>query len=732
MTTAGSSFLELWHDERLDQLELLGFEIPADDPKAYLVMPDIGMRWRDRSFRASEVEASRRGTETTLKVEAEATWYELGDRRRVGSITLIAQPALDGLAEILSTTGWTVAESSNVNTVGTMEAEDKTVLELVRTWARIVGAEIQWNTSERSVGLVSTRGRELGLAFRYGRNLLDVRRRLTPPSVTVLYPYGADSLSIAGINGVEYIEDFTYYTAHPTNPITLEEARERFTRSAVWSDPSFLVDTELLAAAQLRLASLAQGRASYECKVIDLTELTTVRETLAAGDYVRVADPDFAEDLRVRVVRLRRYPLEPWRNVVELGDSPDPSINDGSPSRPSASEEWLQFIGPTTATFLIRNDATWTTNRIPLRFRPGGRGNFHLDLWATGVGAGTMVVEVIDSVDGVSLHEPVEVAYTDGERVRAFLSWAMEDIEGPHDYRVRVTTIADGGPSETNGVDIGPDDYGEAPFYVMVQGAVRETPSAPNSQTFEFTGSVQTFTVPDNVEQVTITAKGGRGGGLSGNGGEVTATFPVTPGAVLDVYVGGAGATSSTGGAWPNGGGGGRAGSQGPASSGGGSSDVRPQGDDGTGVMIVAGAGGGGGEGQASSNNKIGGAGGFFAGVDGGPSTGGKDGGGGTQFSGGVASPVDPGNAEAGSFLEGGNAATFASNFSFAGGGGGGGYYGGGGAGQGSGGTFANGGGGGGGGSGFVDATGSELLISDGSNTGNGQVVISWESPDLG
>ena len=68
-----------------------------------------------------------------------------------------------------------------------------------------------------------------------------------------------------------------------------------------------------------------------------------------------------------------------------------------------------------------------------------------------------------------------------------------------------------------------------------------------DSQTFNFTGVQQTFTVPAGVNQVTIQASGAQGGngcgsacvgpggvaGPGGNGGSVTATISVTPGETL-------------------------------------------------------------------------------------------------------------------------------------------------------------------------------------------------------
>lgn len=738
MSIAGG-FLDLYHDERLDQSEELYFEIAAGHPKSYLLDPDCELRWDGRRFYVVELEAGRRGSTATITVRANALWYRLAEVTRVGSTVLDDLTPRQGLAEILAGTGWTTGPGTTDSSDRfSLEQQDATVLGLLRSWARVTGRTLSWDTSTKEVTLADRRGRDLALAFRYGRNLTGVRRRRTPPALTILYPYGADGLSIAGVNGgLEYIEDFTYYTSQG---LSLAQARARYSRSAVWSDSRFLVDSQLLAAAQEQLARLSGGSATYELQVVDLSELSFMSGRVQVGDTVRVSDPDFAADLRVSVVRLKRYPLQPWRNEVELAGIPDPMFSGDGNARASSSQEWLQFVGPVGTTYPVRNDGTYTVARIPLQFREGGRANYHLDLFATGVGAGSLLVEVYEAVSELVVFRDLSIPYTDGQQIRATLSWAAEGLSGQTDYRIRVTTIADGGPSPTAGVDILEDNAGEASWWILAQGAVRQSPTAPNSQTFEFTGAVQTFTVPDNVSEITITARGAQGGGTKGgNGAEATATFQVVPGTVLDVYVGGQGDygnSSSTGvGGWPNGGltpataPGNVAGGQG-----GGSSDVRPQGSGMASTLLCAGGGGGSNRTGSSRNatDAQGGAGGFFAGTDGwglspaqteGVARAGL---GATQFAGGAAGA----GGTAGAFNQGGDAGTTSNSFHFAGGGGGGGYYGGGGAGTPvlfGGGSYA---GDGGGGSGWVDPAGYDLNVTDGARSGNGQVVISWDTPE--
>lgn len=165
-----------------------------------------------------------------------------------------------------------------------------------------------------------------------------------------------------------------------------------------------------------------------------------------------------------------------------------------------------------------------------------------------------------------------------------------------------------------------------------------------NAQTFNYTGSFQTYTVPANTFALCFQVLGAQGRGnannrnLGGLGGEVTGTLAVTPGQVLRIYVGGGGGNSRLGGF----NGGGDAGAQtgcvsAEGGGGGGASDIRvaPYGL----ANRVAVAGGGGGTGgdrmQGCSPGTGGGGGAGYYGGGGGGAYGGMPGFGGTQVAGG-------------------------------------------------------------------------------------------------
>ena len=242
-----------------------------------------------------------------------------------------------------------------------------------------------------------------------------------------------------------------------------------------------------------------------------------------------------------------------------------------------------------------------------------------------------------------------------------------------------------------------------------VQGGAASVP--PGTQTFSYTGSIQNWTVPTGVTSLSFTAEGAQGGsgtagyGVGGLGGRVQGSLSVTPGQALSIYVGQM-PLSNIGGF--NGGGNGANNTYGRG--GGGATDIRIGGVALANRVVVAAGGGGGGTNCFSANQNSGGVGGGATGGDGYQCNQQTNyvGFGGTQTAGGINLG---GLGQTGGLGQGGNGGTTY------GGGGGGGYYGGGG------GSY----GGGGGGSSYALATlVSNLIVTSGVRTGNGELTISW------
>ena len=278
------------------------------------------------------------------------------------------------------------------------------------------------------------------------------------------------------------------------------------------------------------------------------------------------------------------------------------------------------------------------------------------------------------------------------------------------------------------------------------------------SQTFDYSGATQSWTVPQGVTKITVELWGAQGNqrnqtdALSrGLGGYVKADVNVTPGTTYTIYVGQVGQlVSTTGGIQAFGGAlGGRGGFDqlsGPpwgGGGGGGSSELRL----GATRVLVAG-GGGGGSGASANLNASPGYGGHGGGTSGqtgatpptssGVFHSGSGGGGGSASTGGAGGSGGDltgqagsgGAGTAGSSTAGGNGGARSTN-GYGGGGGGGGFFsgGGGGGGEGSSGSSIGGGGGGGGGSsysGHTSIVSASVINTQGVRQGNGRVIVSY------
>lgn len=244
---------------------------------------------------------------------------------------------------------------------------------------------------------------------------------------------------------------------------------------------------------------------------------------------------------------------------------------------------------------------------------------------------------------------------------------------------------------------------------------------------FNFTGAIQTWTVPSGVTLIYVDVAGAQGGSggtnIGGKGGKVSGIMAVTPGDILQITVGGQSTTNIA--VYGFGGNGGRSTAYGTiARAGGGLSAISTAAPvTQANAFLIAGGGGGTPTSGFAGN---GGAGGGLNGISATSNYGGvfTRGGGATQLAGGVAGTASDGNSTlptAGSAINGG-AGGIVGGFSAGwngGGGGGAGYFGGGG---GAGGGNAQ--GSGGGGSSWTNPSLQQVSNIPNFNTGHGRVVI--------
>lgn len=268
------------------------------------------------------------------------------------------------------------------------------------------------------------------------------------------------------------------------------------------------------------------------------------------------------------------------------------------------------------------------------------------------------------------------------------------------------------------------------PFFALGQITnefIQLKPVYTNFIRFDYTGDIQTWTVPAGVTSIYADVAGAQGGtmGVStgGKGGKVSGVMAVTPGEVLQITVGGQSTSNIA--AYGFAGNGGKSTAHGTiARAGGGLSGISSASPISQSNAFFIAGGGGGTTGNGYSGN--GGAGGGLNGISATSNYGGTPtrGGGASQTAGGVAGSILDGNTTAptaGSAINGGSGGIVTGNNTNwnGGGGGGAGFYGGGG---GAGGGNAQ--GAGGGGSSWTHASIIQPSNIPNFNSGHGRIII--------
>lgn len=310
----------IYTDDFLNDKSILYFEMPFTDPKTKLIQYDAELIYKNRRYIVTEInDGMEENGDFPFSVTAELCYIELINKI-FPTFEINAETPRDALEKILAGTVWKVGiiEPDYETELISMKESRKTALWLVRQAAKIVGLEIQWDSMNRVINLVKRIGSNRGAGFRYRKNLKSVKRTITPPQATVIYPYGKNGLTIAEVNGgKDYIENYEWYISQG---LSLEEARKKYRKEYILEDDRFMLAGNLKRYAEDLLKEVAFPRISYQVTVLDLSAITGLEEDrFYLGDDVRIYNEDLNLDVTTRILRMKVYPQEPWRNEVELG-----------------------------------------------------------------------------------------------------------------------------------------------------------------------------------------------------------------------------------------------------------------------------------------------------------------------------------------------------------------------------------------------------------------------------
>ena len=270
--------------------------------------------------------------------------------------------------------------------------------------------------------------------------------------------------------------------------------------------------------------------------------------------------------------------------------------------------------------------STWSSSNLAVATIGSGTGIY------SGVSAGNSTITFTSAAGCIATQvitvNQTPAAITGVTPICAGSSFTLSDATSGGTWSSNNTALATVGSA--TGIVTGVSGGVPNIIYTMPTGCFNTTPVTVNALpgaivgntvTYPYSGSIQSFTVPSGVTTVTILAKGAQGGNNGGLGASIQGDVTVTPGQVLNILVGGQGASGGLGGSG-NG--------FGYGSGGGGGSFVTTSSSS---ALVVAGGGGGAsvfndaGQGGLTTNN--GGAGADIYGEAGGTGGSGGSGGGG-------------------------------------------------------------------------------------------------------
>lgn len=336
-------------EDREDSTNRLTIEATLADASDVTV--DRELVFRRRRFKVTSVNRVRSTRSATI--EADEVQVELADNI-VPIFKLEGRSLAPALTAALSGSRWsagTVADDSGGQYFADFERQPSN--KLVAFLAAQSGLRPQFDSLNRRVSLIEADEGSPDRVLAYAVGMKEIEKRSDAPTATVIHPTGRDGMTIGAVNGgVDYVEDFTWYTSQG---LSLSEARARFTRELWWQDQRYIYPVNLRNDAQRKLALLAHPQISYT-----LTPDTQAIDGLELGSLVWVHDDELGIKLSTRVVR-RQESSDGRDNALELAYLP-PSL--GATMDEAGGDSTLSPTG-NEVLFQVKNQTDVTVGTVP-------------------------------------------------------------------------------------------------------------------------------------------------------------------------------------------------------------------------------------------------------------------------------------------------------------------------------------------------------------------------------
>lgn len=339
----------------------LTFNLPYDDPKLDLFDVEDQVQVAGMVF---VIRTMQNGWDSqgTLKAQiyAEALWYDLAEYDPIQPVTMTGATAQSVLETLLATSDWTVGTVQINNTVEFVLTEVTNPLAAIMSLPSIFSGELQFDTVEKTVSLLTQVGEDNGLLYAYSKNLQSNQRTVDSRYLyTRMRAYGANDadgnpITISTANGgSDFIENYQWYdaTGKSRKVKCYEQTNDQI------SDP-----TALRLWAVSVLSVLSMPRITYTMQVI----LDKKDGIPMIGDVVRVYDPKLKVTLASRLAQRTYNVLQPWLSTVQLSTALYSLTDQLTSQSQSTTAQINNAVQTTSAGLKLLNQVTTASGKLDL------------------------------------------------------------------------------------------------------------------------------------------------------------------------------------------------------------------------------------------------------------------------------------------------------------------------------------------------------------------------------
>lgn len=298
----------------------LSLILPRNDPKWQYVQAENFVKVyhasqkKDQLFRIRKFDEIRDDQgKLTSNIQCEHVYYDANDCAFFPAVELIGQTPTQILQYAFAGTRFVIG-TVEITTLTDIFLSKANPMQIVSKLIENVGGELikdNW-----TISLVSKRGADTGVQFRFGKNIKSLKRNTDATGIiTRLYPYGKDSMEVTTLNGGK---------AYIDSPLI-----NQYDRPKIWyKDYKDIITIEdLLVAAQNEWSTadkdgIDKPRVTYSVEIVELWKLAEYGavEAFAIGDKIRIIDEGINADTKQRIIEYVEYPYEPKRSSVGLGN----------------------------------------------------------------------------------------------------------------------------------------------------------------------------------------------------------------------------------------------------------------------------------------------------------------------------------------------------------------------------------------------------------------------------